>query len=117
MVRARPIAASPAAIVITKMEKTWPVWSESFREKAMKFRFTAFNISSTDIRTVRKLRRTSTPKKPIEKSRKLAIRKWLIVIVIRVLGDVDVDVDVDVPVNHLSPVTCHLPHQSTFCAE
>ena len=72
---ARPIAASPAAIVITKTEKTWPVRSESRREKAMRFRLTAFSISSIDIRTVRKLRRTRTPKNPIAKSRKLTIEE------------------------------------------
>src|SRR5215813_10356359 len=74
IVRARPIAASPAAIVITKTEKTCPVRSDSRRENAIRFRLTAFIISSTDIRTVRKFRRTRTPRNPIAKSRKLMIR-------------------------------------------
>src|SRR6185369_12359159 len=82
MMIARPIAASPAAIVITKIEKICPVRSESLREKAIRFRFTAFNISSIDIRTVRKLRRTSTPMNPIVKIRKESASVSLIVIVI-----------------------------------
>src|SRR5215831_3714165 len=86
IVSARPIAASPAAIVMTKTENTWPVRDDRRLENATRFRLTAFSISSTDIRTVRKLRRTRTPKNPIEKSRNETIRKWLIVIVISPLS-------------------------------
>src|SRR5262249_30249566 len=75
IVSASPMAASPAAIVMTKTEKTWPVSDDRRLENATRFRLTAFNISSTDIRTVRKLRRTRTPKNPIEKSRNETIKK------------------------------------------
>ena len=64
MIKPRPMAASAAATVITKIARIWPARSPSRKEKAMRLILTALNISSTDIKTVMKLRRTMSPMRP-----------------------------------------------------
>src|ERR1051326_1463564 len=64
MMIASPTAASAAATVITKKTKTCPATPYTC-ENATKLRFTAFNISSTHMKTMIALRRVRTPTTPI----------------------------------------------------
>ncbi len=58
---ASPMPTSAAATAITNSAKIWPPTSCSEDENAMKFTFTAFSISSIDIRTITAFRRARTP--------------------------------------------------------
>src|SRR5712692_1860251 len=67
-------AASAAASAMMKSAKTWPATSPYKREKATRFMFTAFRISSMDMSTTITLRRVTTPITPIMKSARLRNR-------------------------------------------
>src|SRR5262250_1887176 len=60
----KPTAASAAASTTIKIENTCPYRLPHMREKATRFRFTAFRISSIDISTITTFRRVSTPITP-----------------------------------------------------
>src|SRR5438477_5923187 len=68
MMIARPTAASPAAMVITKIEKICPSSDARRYEKATKLMLTALSINSIDINTVIMFLRMITPRRPTEKS-------------------------------------------------
>ena len=60
-------STSAAATAITKKTKMCPSIEPCWREKATKLRFTAFSISSIDMKMMSALRRTRTPTTPIVK--------------------------------------------------
>jgi hypothetical protein len=64
----RPTAASAAATAITNTTKTWPIAFWSSFENATRLMFTAFRISSIDMKMMMMLRRTITPMTPIMNS-------------------------------------------------
>ena len=70
----KPTAASAAASVIIKMAKAWPSMLPKCRENATRLMFTAFKISSMDIKIITTLRRVITPITPMVKSSRLKIR-------------------------------------------
>ena len=74
MMMARPMTASAAATAMTKNTTTCPCIEPRKRENAMNVRLTAFSISSTDIKTTIKFRRTTTPATPIAKITALRIK-------------------------------------------
>jgi hypothetical protein len=62
-----PTAASAAATAITNTANTWPTTCCSWLEYAIRLMFTAFRISSIDMKMMMMLRRTITPITPIMK--------------------------------------------------
>jgi hypothetical protein len=63
----KPMATSAAASAIIKNTNTCPEGSLLCTEKAVKSRFTAFSINSTDIKITIAFRRVKTPTTPIVK--------------------------------------------------
>ena len=62
---ASPTATSAAATAITKNTNTWPSSEWSWFPNDTNARFAALSISSTDMKMMMALRRTSTPTMPI----------------------------------------------------
>src|SRR5262249_35868314 len=65
---ASPTAASAAATAITKKTITWPSTVSCARANVTNVRFTAFSMSSIDMKTTIRLRRTRTPTTPSAES-------------------------------------------------
>src|ERR1035441_2127425 len=69
-----PTAASATASTITKIAKICPWTAWAWCENATRLMFTAFRISSMDIRIITMLRRVSTPTVPMSSSAALKAR-------------------------------------------
>src|SRR3954447_15567810 len=77
-IRPRPTTTSDAATAITEMAKIWPSSPPCSRDIAIRSRFAAFSMISTESRMIRGLRRSITPSAPVEKRIALRITYQLI---------------------------------------
>src|ERR1700722_9533694 len=81
MMMPSPTAASAAASVMIKMANACPSAEPTSRENATRLMFTAFNMSSTDIKMMITFRRVTTPITPIVNSTMPSHKYWLIGII------------------------------------
>src|SRR5713226_2615988 len=81
MMMPSPTAASAAASVMMKMANTCPSADPTSRENATRLMFTAFSISSIDIKIMITFRRVTTPIAPIVNSTMPSHKYWLIGII------------------------------------